>query len=326
MIQKILKFFLILLSIVCLIAILLFYSIFIGVERVHLNYETIASEKIPEDMNQLQIAFLSDLHYNAYMDQERLAPMIEKLNNANPDIVIFGGDLFDHPSTYAPSDETKEELKEMLKSIQAPLGKFAVLGDHDLETEETKTMVSELLVDCDFELITNTSLLIRNHTNSSISLTGLDSSVNGTPDTATAFSSLASDHFNLVVTHCPDLAAQSGFPSQSIDLMLAGHSHGGQIYLPLLGPLDLKTGSRKYNHGTYTLNQTMLLHVTNGLGTTDTDLRLFSSPEILIYRLVSIPKEEEEIKTNETTEDATLQESTPEPEANNDTANDTANE
>ena len=284
MIKRLIKIVSILI-ILCLIgATIFFYSIYISVENVKLHYESIVSTKIHKELNNLSIAFFSDIKYNSFMNKERLSNMLNEMNQADADIVIFGGDMFDSFASKAPNEVAKQELIELLKEIKAPLGKFAVLGDQDLINEEIKNMVSDILYQSDFEIITNTSVRLRKQSNASITLIGLDSQINGTIDSTTAFSKINDEDFNLLVTHCPDTLKSTQVNTNYIDLALAGHSLGGQIYLPLFGPIKTTEGAVTYNHGSYTIGNTKL-YVSNGLGTIDTDMRLFCPPEILVFRL-----------------------------------------
>ena len=127
MVKKLLKIVSVLILLALIVAGVFFYSIYISVDRVNLSYQTISSSKIPEDMNDLKIAFISDIKYNEYMNKERLTSMISKLNTTGADVVIFGGDMFSNPQTKAPDSQMSKDLTTILKSIDAPLGKFAVM-------------------------------------------------------------------------------------------------------------------------------------------------------------------------------------------------------
>ena len=285
--KKALKIVTVLIIFAMMIASVFFYSIYISVDRVKLTYPTLASSKIPEEMKDVRIAFISDIKYGSFMTQERLTKMINELNAVGCDIVIFGGDMFLDPATNAPDSDAVSILTKLLNSIDAPLGKFAVLGDQDLVNENTKELVSSILYDSNFEIITNTSVRIRNHSNSSINLIGLDSYINGEPNAESAFSSISENEFNIVVSHCPDIITTTTFNTNYIDVMMSGHSLGGQIYLPFLGPLRSVEGAQKYHHGVYTINNTTL-YVSNGLGTQGIDMRLLAPPEIIMFRLTNV--------------------------------------
>ena len=101
------------------------------------------------------------------MNKERLSSMIGKLNTVGADVVIFGGDMFSNPQTKAPDSQMSKDLTTILKSIDAPLGKFAVLGDEDLANDKTKSIVSQILYDSDFEILSDTSIRLRNKGDSS---------------------------------------------------------------------------------------------------------------------------------------------------------------
>ena len=285
MVRRLMKTVSALLLVALVMAGVFFYSIFITVERLTVNYQTIASPKIPADLNDVQIAFIADLEYNHFMDKGRFTKMIKTINEVHPDIVIFGGDIFDMPLTYVPNDATKQEVAQLLKTIDAPLGKFAVLGEQDNADENVYNMVLDILRTSDFELLENTAIRLRNQTQASVTLIGLDALVNGTIDLESAFSNVTADQFNILVAHCPDTILMENLPKDHIDLMLAAHSHASQINLPLLGSMSSDEGAEKYNHGKYTVGNTVL-HVSNGLGTSTMDMRLFSPPQMLVYRLV----------------------------------------
>ena len=282
--KKLLKFLSVLVVIGLILAGVFFYSIFISVDRVELSYTTLTSTKIPEDMNDIKIAYLSDIKYNGFMNKDRLTKMINELNKAGCDIVLFGGDIFDAPAQKQPDSEAVKEVTQILKSIDAPLGKFAVLGDQDQVNDDIKNTVSNLLYQADFEILNNSAIRIRNHTKDSITLIGLDSIINGNPDPDAAFKSISEDEYNIVITHCPDTIANAEFNINYTDTMISGHSLGGQIYLPVIGALKTKEGATQYNHGSYTINKTKLF-VSNGLGTEDIDMRMFAPPQILMFRL-----------------------------------------
>lgn len=258
-----------------------YYCTHFSVQNIDIKNHLMTSPKIADSLNNLKIAFISDLQFNHFMNQERLDKMIQEINSAKPDVLIFGGDLFDDPSTYPVSDESKKSLIQSLKKLDIPYGKFAVLGekDHDAAIVES---IGDILFQADFECLTNQSIQIRKDGSDFINLVGIDSMIGGKSDIEKALSSINPELFTIVVTHASDIAPS--LPVNGIDLVLSGHSHGGQVQLPLIGPLETTQGSTKYEQGITTLNKTTIL-VTNGLGTTKKDIRFFSSPQCHIIRL-----------------------------------------
>lgn len=284
------KILLILTLLILLIGGLTYDAFFVASKRFTIRYETIKSEKIPAQLNDVNILFFSDIHYNNFMTPDRFNDVIELINGASPDIVIFTGDLLDHPSTTMPTEEVITTLTTQLKEIQAPLGKFAVLGNHDLESTATKDLITSILVNADFEIITNRSILVRNKGSEAIGLVGLDSQLLGIPDISNAFANVSPNGFNIVVSHTPDIA--NSLPADQVDLQVSGHSHGGQVYIPVIGPLYTAPYAEIYNKGKYRINDDFILDVTNGVGTTRKDVRFFADAEVVVYRLQSTITEE----------------------------------
>lgn len=291
MVRKLLKIVSVLICIALVIAGIFFYSIYISVDRVSLSYETISSNKIPESMNDITIAFISDIKYNEFMDKTRLSNMISKLTTTSPDIVIFGGDMFSEPDKNVPDSQMSKDITTILKSIEAPLGKFAILGDQDNVNEDVKKIVSQILYDSDFEVLSDSAIRLRNENSDSISLIGLNNLINGDPKPENAMKNVNENEFNILVTHCPDAISKSGINLEYIDIALAGHSLGGQIYLPVLGPIYTEEGATTYNRGQYDINGSKL-YVSNGLGTSKIDMRLMTPPQVLIFRLQHTSKSE----------------------------------
>ena len=281
--KKFLKVLLILILIISLISSVIAYGTFVSVSSISIVNQKISSTKINDDMNDLKIAFISDIHYNHFMNKERLTKMIERINAFKPDILLFGGDLFDDPTLYPIDENVTKELAECLSQLQADYGKFAVLGETD-HHENVLPIVEDLLFQADFELLNNQNIQLTKEGSSTIYLIGIDSLVGGNPDVEMSLQEVDTNAFTIVLTHAPDLISQ--LPSNGIDLVLAGHSHGGQIALPFIGELNKKEGALSYSKGEYWINQTQLI-VSNGMGTTDTDIRIFADPQCHILRLTN---------------------------------------
>lgn len=284
------KIILLLILLILLIGGLAYDAFYVASERFTIRYETMKSDKIPTQLNDVNILFFSDVHYNNFMTAERFDAVLKLINGASPDIVVFVGDLIDDPVLTQPTEEVISTLIAQLKSINAPLGKFAVLGNHDLETPETKELITSILMNADFEIITNRSTLIRNKGSEAIGLVGLDSQVLGNPDISSAFNNVSPNGFNIVVAHTPDIA--DSLPSDQVDLQVSGHSHGGQVYIPIVGALYTAPYAEVYNKGKYRINDSFTLDVMNGVGTTNKDVRFFADAEVVVYRLQSTIKEE----------------------------------
>ena len=268
------KIIILILAILICIGLTIYNAIFINTKDITVRKETITSNKIDSNIDGLIIAYFSDLHYGTFLDDEDLDNIENKINNFSPDIVIFGGDLFDE----ALDGEKTAKLENFLRNINAKYGKYAVLGDKDNNYYD---QVNSIYNECDFRLLNNTNEKI--YLNGSyINLVGVDSSVNGNPNVGSAYDGINSTHYTVAITHCPDEA--NSLTSSLTDYILAGHSLGGQVYIPLINLFYRPSGATSYYHGKDDVDG-VTLDITNGLGTIENDIRLNADAEIVIYKL-----------------------------------------
>lgn len=280
--RKLLKLLSFLLLCAMIVAGCLFYAIYISPDKLTTKYEMLTSSKIPDSLDDVNIGFFSDVYYMEFMNDERLDKMIETINNSDIDILLFGGDLFANPQSEEINADVINKITSKLSSIKAPLGKFYVLGDIDNTTSDTRTLVSNILYNAGFEDMTNRNTKLHNGKNEAISLVGLDNSINGSVDVQAAFAGTSTETYTILFTHTPDNATL--IADNSVDFAIAAHSLGGQIYLPIIGTLKQIDGAVTYMHGKYEQNNFTLV-VSNGLGTTGSDMRLFCPPQFNILRL-----------------------------------------
>jgi uncharacterized protein len=223
---KIVRWLTVILVAMILLTVLIYEMTVWGPRRLTVETVTLTDTLIPDSFEGVKVLYFSDAHYNKFMDKERFSTVVTRINQLDADIVIFGGDLFDHPSVEYPTTEIQDELIALLSSIRAPLGKYAVFGNHDLESPRTKQMIANVLAAGGFDLLINQNIPIYNKDDSYIRLVGLDSQLLGTPDLTAAYQGVNDGEFVLTISHTPDIIDQ--LPT-STRWVLAGHSHGGQI-------------------------------------------------------------------------------------------------
>ena len=248
-------------------------------KRLSISYENITSNQIPSSFDNVSIALISDIEYGSYMDFKRLEGFIKKLNATHPDIVLFAGDLFDKGVT--PSASQIEELEHLMGLIEADLGKFYVLGDFDKGKEKD---VKTILFNSNFELVEDEVLRLYNKTTDYIILVGLKEIINSDSDFSSIFKDIHEDTYTIALCHTPDIALE--LPIGQVDLLLSGHSHGSQIRYPFFGSYKKFEGATRFAAGKHASNG-MMVYVSSGIGTTGNDIRLFSTPEVIIFRLHS---------------------------------------
>lgn len=240
----------------------------------------LSSTDIPDALNGMNILFFSDLDYGTFMNEDRLNSLVSKINDLAPDVIIFGGDLYDTDAQ--ASDDANAILTNAFTSLKATYGKYAVYGDSDDRSTDMINTVNTIYKAADVEVLNNKSVSLHKQTSGSITLAGIDNSVNGKPDIDTVYSTVSRDSYVMTVCHTPDTALS--VPADITNYFLAGHSHGGQVYY-FFGALYQPDGAKEYLRGTHTINDTFTLDITNGVGTTKKDVRFLADAEVVMYQL-----------------------------------------
>nr|WP_295973150.1 metallophosphoesterase [uncultured Bacillus sp.] len=243
---------------------------------------TVTHSLIPRSFDQFKIVQFSDTHLGFQYTIEQLEKLVERINQLEPDIVFFTGDLMDQPNKYLDHDK----IAPILQNIQPLYGKFAVYGNHDHGGYGTD-IYRKIMENCDFILLQNEFRKIQLPDGSSIHISGLDDALLGKPDLGQAVARLPADTFNILLSHEPDIADQaSGY---HVHLQLSGHSHGGQVKIPFAGALYTPPYSDIYHEGLYEIYDAsqFFLYVNRGLGTTRLPFRFLSRPELTLFTLTA---------------------------------------
>jgi len=235
----------------------------------------------PEEMDGFTVAILSDFHYDPYFSAHPLRAAIPMVNSLHPDLIVLTGDFVSAPSigNKKKAAFAAEPCARLLRQMTAPHGLWAVLGNHDDETNADH--VAHALEAENIRVLANRSDAIEGN-GARIWLAGVTDVLSGTADLSETLHRVPTGEAVILLAHEPDFADQaSRFP---IDLQLSGHSHGGQIRLPLLPPLYLPPLARKYILGTYHIRD-LTLYTNAGMGTVMVPMRLNCPPEITLLTL-----------------------------------------
>lgn len=236
---------------------------------------TVPTSKLKLD-KPLTIIQFSDLHISPWVGPEEVQSLVDIINLLPKDIIIFTGDLIDANFTY-PGD--LQEFIPILSQLSAPLGKYAVLGNHDV-TRDRLDISSQLLTDSSFDTLNNESVEIE-FNNQSFNIVGLIDY--GSEHYSTEIlNSLLPNTYNIVLNHRPDLI--ESYLDANFDLQLSGHSHGGQIVINQT-PLATTPFGSKYIDGLYTFEGSKQLLVNRGIGYSRVPIRLNSPSTIDIIIL-----------------------------------------
>ena len=219
-----------------------------------------------------KVIVFSDLNLFYDYNVEDLKKVVTQINQENPDIVIFNGDLIDSKS-YKKNNKTTSEIISVLKEIQPVYGKFAILGEQDQKIKETRN----ILINSDFEILTN---VIRNIkiNSKSFNLIGL---LNNNKYSNT-LNKLSDNSFNFVVTHNPEII--DSIKNYKINLIVTGHTLGGQYNLPLYGSLFNDIRSIPYYKG-YNKIEGISVYNSNGLGIYQSSMRFLAPSSIEVFEL-----------------------------------------
>ncbi|MDD3653479.1 MAG: metallophosphoesterase [Desulfotomaculaceae bacterium] len=239
---------------------------------------SVSLSMLPRSYAGLRIALFSDVHLSIFYSPKRLSGVVELINREHPDIICFTGDFL---NAYAGTGMLLEAAP-ILRKLKAPSGKFAVLGNHDCRAG-TK-YVSRALELGGFHVLINEHAVLEKK-GGRLFIVGLADVLKGGPDLAKAMAGIPEEACSILLVHEPDFADSAA--SRPVSLQLSGHSHGGQVRLPYIGPLITTRLGRKYHSGLYKIDK-LLLYTTWGVGTTLLPLRFFCRPQVAIITLYSI--------------------------------------
>ena len=241
----------------------------------------------PQRLNGFTIALLSDFHYDPYFSAHPLHAAVPLVNALHPDLIALTGDFVSVPPVGDASKAAfaAEPCAKIIRQMSAPHGLWAVLGNHDCDTdpeEVTRAVKAEGI-----RVLENQSQAIE-HDGARFWLAGVDDVLSGTADVAETLLGIPANDAVVLLAHEPDFADEaSRFP---IDLQLSGHSHGGQIRIPFVPLFYLPDLAKKYVMGPYQVGP-LPLYTNAGIGTVNIPVRLNCPPEITLITLQSARKE-----------------------------------
>jgi predicted MPP superfamily phosphohydrolase len=247
-----------------------------------INTRQIQHPLIPKSFEGLKIIQFSDTHLGFQYNLIQFEKLVKKMNDLQPDLIFFTGDLMDAPNEYPKINQ----LVPILQQLKASLGKYCIFGNHD-HGGYGSDIYRNIMGSADFTVLLNESTPIKLKDGSRIYLIGIDDAMLGQPDLKVALKHVPDNTFKLLLSHAPDLAdSSSQYP---IHWQLSGHSHGGQVKIPFVGALVTPPFARKYTEGLYTIGESnpLTLYVNRGIGTTRLPFRFMARPELTVFILKS---------------------------------------
>lgn len=253
-----------------------------AIETVHLE---LFAPRLPEAFDGYTICQISDLHMRQMGRRERLLrALLEKLPAA--DLIAVTGDLIHTPAGTAP-------FLELAQSLRAKDGVYAIFGNSEHKNGVRPYAFSQTLAASGITPLMNQHVLL-SRGDAQIVLAGVDDPVSDKDDTAKALKDAPEDLFTLLLMHSPDSVADAVL--RGVDVVLSGHTHGGQVSLPWYGPLYTHSMlGRRMSGGYYSRRRLRRvigirpgrtqLYVTRGIGISGLALRFLTRPELTIITL-----------------------------------------
>jgi predicted MPP superfamily phosphohydrolase len=242
----------------------------------------IRSPRLPQEFDGFTIAQLTDFHFDEYLHASYFEDVVAKVNALHPDLIALTGDYVTTPFARAIQKmaalEQAPRCARVVCGLRAPHGTLSVLGNHDHYT--SPWTVRQSLMERHIPVLINEARAVRRGS-ARIWFCGIDSYFGAYRPNDT-LAECPRDDFRIVLLHEPDCADQ--IAKIGADLMIAGHSHGGQVRIPLFGAPILPKMGRKYVMGRYNVGD-MQLYVNRGIGVIHMPLRFACPPEITLFTL-----------------------------------------
>lgn len=249
--------------------------------RLETKQYTFASPDLPEEFDGLRVVLVTDIHRGPFLSQERVRSLVDRVNALEPDLIVLGGDYVYLDTDYAAS------CFEELRGLDPPLGCYAVLGNHDYGDYQDGSggpaPVIKAIAGAGITLLRDDALWVARG-EARFRLGGVGDYAVDIHDEAPTLEGTEKSDFVLLVSHNPDMAEE--LPSGRVDLMLSGHTHGGQVTFFGVWAFHVPSEyGQKYRTGLVTTDATTVI-VSNGVGTsTIPPIRLFARPQIVVVTL-----------------------------------------
>jgi predicted MPP superfamily phosphohydrolase len=258
---------------------------FVQAKHIQVKKIEIPLARLPEAFDGFTIAQLSDFHYEDHFSVVPIRESVQIVNSLNPHLIVLTGDFITVPILDTHSGKARQAAKsaepcaEILRALKAPMGMFAVLGNHDANADSARVIGA--LRENGIPALVNRSVPLERGA-ARIWLTGIDDALDGSPDLGAALEKLPSGETVVLLAHEPDFADEAAL--SPVDLQLSGHSHGGQIWIPGIGAPWLPPLARSYPRGLYNVGK-LTLYTNIGIGTIRAPIRINCPPEVTLITL-----------------------------------------
>ena len=246
---------------------------FLAERRLTVTPYTISSPDLPPEFDGVRMAFLTDIHRGPYFSQERLDALVEEVNSLGPDLIVLGGDYVYSNERLVPA------IFNSLGRLDAPLGVYGVLGNHDHYNGAERARRG--MAAAGIAQLDNQATWI-GRGDARIRLGGVGDLDEDVADVAPTLEGTGPGDFVLLVSHQPDIVPS--LPEGAVDLVLAGHTHGGQVTVLGWAPILPSDYGQRYRTGLVEGGPAPVI-VSNGIGTIILPLRLWAPAQLVVVEL-----------------------------------------
>ncbi|WP_444913154.1 metallophosphoesterase [Microbulbifer sp. PAAF003] len=244
-----------------------------------INEDDIVVDAWPKECNGLRVAILADLHVGSpYKGRKSLQNLVEAVNKSQPDLILLPGD-FVIQGVVGGKFVPPEDAAGILKELKAPMGVFAVLGNHDWWLDAAR--VEQSLESQGISVLEDKSVRLVS-SECKLRLVGISDFWEGPHDVKKAMQGIDEGETILAFTHNPDIFPE--LPAE-LSLTIAGHTHGGQVYLPFIGrPIVPSSYGQRFAIG-HIVEGDKHLYVSPGVGTSILPVRFLVPPEVTVLSI-----------------------------------------
>ena len=243
-----------------------------GVGRV--KRYTVESEKLPPQFDGMRVAFISDLHYPSLFTNRRLGNVVACLNREQVDLLLLGGD-------YVTDNDSIDSLFDVLGAVETVYGTYAVWGNHERRNKEP---VAKAMQRNGIRLLED-SVVGFCREDASVFLVGIEDSFSYDSLSFSPGEDLPAEAFVIMLAHTPDYAERS---SAGADVVLSGHTHGGQVSLfGIYTPVKNTAYGTRFLRGRNKATCGSTVITTNGVGTSRRKVRFCVPSEVVVVTLKS---------------------------------------
>jgi predicted MPP superfamily phosphohydrolase len=260
------------------------YGMFIDPFRLRVTRRTFPVRDLPRELDGLRIVQLTDIHHGPWFAMQHVREMVERTNALEADLICLTGDFVHRSPRYI------EPLAGALADLRAKVGLVGVMGNHDWQ--EDAPLTQQAFARVGVRLLDNTRLFLtpdrklRDSAGAGLCIAGVGDLWKDAQDYRAALGHLPDNMPRILMAHNPDTAEEPGLRAvPRVDLMLSGHTHGGQIYVPGIGtPVLPSRYGQKYARG-LVQGPTCPVYVSCGVGIALLPLRIGVLPEIAVIEL-----------------------------------------